>query len=285
MNRLLLIIVAVLCTPAFTHSVQACQCREYGTPICARFWRSDAVFVGRVVDIQPLKKVPDDVYTYVVASFAMKESFRGVSGRRIGVAVATNTLCDPKFEKGKSYLVYATLHEATKQFFTGMCTGTGEVDGTDDSVKRLRKLRQREVPESISGRIVSNGDIGVPGITVEIIGKDKTLKLTTGEYGEFSISPSGAGSFTVRVSVPYAAQLLRYSYDLDIRRTQTESVSTFEYDVTLEKSECNYLELEVAKQVPHFDRLSRSIHSVQGTLISRKTIGSSVLGIRTASAG
>jgi len=50
MNRLLLIIVAMLCLPAFTQPIQACECREYRTPICAQFWRSDAVFVGQVLD-------------------------------------------------------------------------------------------------------------------------------------------------------------------------------------------------------------------------------------------
>lgn len=75
MNRLLFIILAVLCVPAFTEPVQACECREYRTPICAQFWRSDAVFVGQVLDIKPLKRKPDDVYTYVMSRFMVQESF------------------------------------------------------------------------------------------------------------------------------------------------------------------------------------------------------------------
>jgi len=85
MNRLLLIIVAMLCIPAFTAPIQACECREYRTPICAQFWRSDAVFVGQVVDIKPLKRKPDNVYTYVMVRFREQESFRGVSGPTVGV--------------------------------------------------------------------------------------------------------------------------------------------------------------------------------------------------------
>jgi len=89
MNRLLHIIVALLYILAFTESIQACQCREYGTPICARFWRSDAVFVGQVVDIKPLKTKPDDVYTYVMVRFMVQESFRGVSGPIVGDGTVT----------------------------------------------------------------------------------------------------------------------------------------------------------------------------------------------------
>src|SRR6478672_2713214 len=110
MNRLLLIIVFLLCFPAVTEPIRACECREYGTPICARFWRSDAVFIGKVVDIRPLQIKPDRVYTYLMVRFAVQESFRGGSGPIIRVGTAT-TMCDTHFKKGKRYLVYASLDE------------------------------------------------------------------------------------------------------------------------------------------------------------------------------
>lgn len=244
MNRLLLIIVAVLCMPAFTEPIQACQCKEYGTPICARFWRSDAVFVGRVIDIKPLKKKPDDVYTYVMVRFMVQESFRGVSGLKAAVGTA-NTHCDTRFKKGKRYLVYASLDDKTNQLFTGMCTGTTLAVDIDEDLKELRKLTQREATESISGRIVTNRYRGLPGITVEVASNDKTFKAMTAKYGEFSISLPGPDSFKVSVSVPYAAQLTAISHDVDVRSTQSETVSIFEYDVMLEKSQCSYLELDL----------------------------------------
>ena len=245
MNRLLLIIVALLCLPAVTESIQACQCREYGTPICAQFWRSDAVFIGQVVDIKPLKNKPDTVYTYVMVSFKVQESFRGASGPKVGVATAT-TMCDTKFKKGKQYLVYASLDDKTNQLFTGMCRGTTLAVDIDESLKELRKLAHREVEESISGRIKTNRYEGVPGIAVEVTSNDKTFKTMTTKYGEFSISLPSPGSFKVRVSVPYPVHLLDSSDDdLTVRSNQTKSGSTFEYDVTLEKSQCSHLELDL----------------------------------------
>ena len=245
MNRLLLIIVALLCGPAFTEPIQACQCREYGTPICAQFWRSDAVFIGQVVDIKPLQEKPDNVYTYVMVRFMVEESFRGVSGARVGVATAT-TICDTKFKKGKRYLVYASLDDKTNQLFTGMCTGTTLAVDIDDSLKELRKLTQREVGESISGRIKTKRYQGLPGVTVDITSNDKTFKTMTTKYGEFSISLPAPGSFKVRVSVPYSVQLMDSSDDdVAVRSNQTGSGSIFEYDVILEKSQCSYLELDV----------------------------------------
>lgn len=245
MNRLLLIIVALVCIPTVTESIQACQCREYGTPICARFWRSDAVFVGQVVDIKPLKNKPDNVYTYVMVRFRLQESFRGVSGPIVGVGTAT-TICDTKFKKGKQYLVYASFDKETNQFFTGMCTGTGLAVDIDQSLEELRKLAQREVKESISGRIKTNRYRGLPGMKVEVTSKDKTFGTMTNKYGDFSLALPGSGAFTVRVSVPYAIRLMDVSDDdVAVRSTETESDSTFEYDLILEKSQCSYLELDV----------------------------------------
>lgn len=252
MNRLLLIIVALLCISAFTEPIQACECREYDTPICAQFWRADAVFVGQVIDIKPLQNKPDDVYTYVMVRFDVEESFRGVSGPRVGVGGVTNTLCDPKFKKGKRYLVYAYLGDKTNQLFAGMCTGTTLAVDIDESVKELRKLRQREVEESISGRIVTNRYQGLPGIKIEVISNDKTFNTVTTKYGDFSLSLPAPGSFKVRVLVPYAARLMEYSDDdIAIKSTKTDSLSTFEYDVTLEKSQCSYLQIDVYGTDPH----------------------------------
>jgi hypothetical protein len=80
-----------------------------------------------------------------------------------------------------------------------MCTGTGLAVDIYDTLKELRRLAQREVKESISGRIKTNRYQSLPGITVEVTSNDKTFKTMTTKYGEFSISLPGPGSFTVRV--------------------------------------------------------------------------------------
>jgi hypothetical protein len=203
------------------------------------------------------------VYTYVMSRFMVQESFRGVSDSIVGVGTATNTLCEPKFKKGKRYLVYASLDDKTNQLFAGMCNGTTLAVDIDESLKELRKLAHREVGESISGRIKTNRYQGLPGIAVEVTSNDKTFKTMTTKYGEFSISLPSPGSFKVRVSVPYAVQLMDSSDDdLAVRSKQTESGSTFEYDVILEKSQCSYLELDVYGNDP------RAMGTVAGNVLT-----------------
>ena len=68
----------------------------------------------------------------------------------------------------------------------------------------------------------------------------------TSKYGEFSISLPGPGSYKVRVTVPYTAQLVEASDDdVHVRSSANKVDSTLEYEVTLEKSQCNYLELDI----------------------------------------
>lgn len=247
MKRLLLFIVTVLCAATFTQSIQACLCREYGAPTCALYWRSDAVFIGEVVDVKPLKNRWDDTYTYLLVTFAVQESFRGVSGPRVGVATAT-TMCDTVFKKGKRYVVYASLDRQSSQLFTGMCTGTNLAYGNnlDEYLQELRQLKLRQAGESISGRIVTNRSMGLPGIKIEVTSNDKTFQTLTTKYGDFSIALPAPGSFKVRVLMPYEALLRDHTNDdAPVRSTQTDSLSTFEYEVTLEKSQCHYQQLDV----------------------------------------
>ena len=194
MKRLLVFIVALLCATAFTQPIQACVCREYGTPICARYWRSDAVFVGQVVDIKA-KNTPDGTWNYFMVTFTVEESFRGVSGPRIVVGTLRGTSCDIVFKKGKRYLVYATR-------------------------------------ENISGRIVTNQVLGLPGLKIEVTGNDKTFQTLTTKYGDFSVSLPEPGSYKVRVLVPYLTRIMGYTNDISIGGTQTERASAVTSSLT-----------------------------------------------------
>lgn len=48
MSRLRFVLCLLPLTALFAIPAQACQCSEYDTPVCAAFWRADAVFVGRL---------------------------------------------------------------------------------------------------------------------------------------------------------------------------------------------------------------------------------------------
>jgi hypothetical protein len=252
MKRLLLVVIALCCIPLFNSESRACQCAEHGTPVCASFWRSDAVFVGRLVSITSLKIKPDTTYKYVALNFVVEESLRGVSSKRVIVGTSTGNLCDSKFEKGNRYLVYASLDTGANQLFTGgICSPTRRADNAEEVLQELRKLTRRNVTETISGRVVRRLYQGVPGIRIRVEGEGATLETISRKYGDFSFTLPGPGQFKVTAYVPYPTSGSTYSDDVFLTRQVTAELTTFTYDLNLKKNECHYLELDVVHEDPH----------------------------------
>ena len=68
----------------------------------------------------------------------------------------------------------------------------------------------------------------------------------TTKYGEFSISLPGPALQSARLDAVCSSNgNATFSDEVSVRSTQSGSVSSFEDHVTLEKSQCSYLELDV----------------------------------------
>ena len=262
MRRLLLIVMALFCSALFTEPAQACQCAEHGTPLCASFWRHDAVFVGRLVSIKSLKTKPDDIYQYVALHFVVEEPFRGVLSKRVVVGTSTGSICDKKFEKGNRYLVFASLDTETNQLFTGgICSPGGRVDYAGEALSELRKITTQNVAETISGKVVRQIYQGLPGIKVRVEGNGTTLETTSSKWGQFSFTLPGPGQYKVSAYVPYATSGFTFADDVFLQRHARPDLTTFSYDLNLKKNECHYLELNIFEQDP------RATATVSGRVI------------------
>lgn len=94
MKSLLLFLTALTWLTLSSTPVLACQCAEYGTPVCASYWRAEAVFVGLLRDTTPTsRKAPNTR----MLQFIVEEPFRGVSMapsilKRLPAVVATSVL-------------------------------------------------------------------------------------------------------------------------------------------------------------------------------------------------
>lgn len=263
MKRLPLVLAALLCLPLLNLEAHACECREFGTPICAEYWRSDAVFIGKLERIKRLKNQWDNVYEYAALHFVVEQAYRGVSGKRVVVAVATDTLCEPKFKTGKRYIMYASLDKPTRQLFTGACRRVGLAENMrQEEVDYLRKVTYEGVQETISGRVVENRYTGLPGISVRLKGNGKQVTTRTDKSGKFSFSLPGPGYYEVQVSVPYSATFGHFYEGLASDRNTTHLLSTFEYYITLDKNQCHYLEVDKTGTDP------RAIATVMGNVVT-----------------
>ncbi len=244
MKRLPLIFVALLFVFVLNSEVRACQCAEYGTPVCANFGRSDAVFAGLLTDIKLVKEAGADGDNYRRLHFIVDQRFKGISTTQVVVGTSSGTSCDIPFKQGKRYLVYAWRAE-NDQIYTGACSGTGLLEHAQEDLDYLRKVTQQGVDESISGRLKRGGYRYLQGLRVTVAGAEKTLEATTNDDGQFSIWVPGPGSFKVRVFAPFAAGVLRYSDGPTLKVDATDAETAIEYEVKLEKNQCFYSELDL----------------------------------------
>ena len=242
MKRSLVLLIALACFAISADAVLACQCLEYGAPVCARYWRADAVFVGQVREITPPDKAQQGLPTATL-HLIVEQPFRGITDATIDVRTLSGTSCDMTFVKGKRYLIYAARDEETKGLFAGPCAGTGEVGYASDDLNYIRSLTQQLATESISGKVTHSKYDPMQGVKIEVRSDTKKFETKTDDEGGFEVSVAGPGTYTVRLMIPSSVAVM--SHDNSIRTIEeTDTQTTVEYTVELEKSHCDYRQLE-----------------------------------------
>lgn len=242
MKRSLVLLVALACFAISADAVVACQCDEYGTPVCARYWRADAVFVGQVREITPPDKAQEGLPTATL-HLIVEQAFRGITEVTVDVQTLSGTSCDMTFVKGKRYLFYAARGQDSKALFAGPCMGTGEVSYVSDDLNYIRSLTQQLAVESIAGKVTHSRDEPLQGVRIEVRSQNKTSETKTDEEGRFEVSVPGPGMYIVRAMIPYSVGVVSGQDDAIRTVEETDTLTTVEYTVQLEKSHCDYRQL------------------------------------------
>ncbi|HEX7330559.1 MAG TPA: carboxypeptidase-like regulatory domain-containing protein, partial [Pyrinomonadaceae bacterium] len=202
MKRLLLLLIALTWLIVYSTPVLACTCADYGTPVCATYWSSDAVFVGQLRDITPPNPRAANTLPTAMLHFIVEEPFRGITSATVDIETFSGTSCDMQFVKGIRYLIYANRGSGSNQLFAGPCTRTTELRNADEDLTYLRSLAQQGVTESIAGRIARFKYEPMAGIKIEVRKESKSFETTSDEQGNFSFSLAGPGTYTVKLLVP-----------------------------------------------------------------------------------
>lgn len=242
MKSLLLLLISLTCFTVSATPAPACQCDEYGTPVCAAYWRATAVFVGQVRDISPVPKTENALPSATV-HFIVEQPFRGANSGTIDVETLYGTTCDTKFVKGVRYLVYAYKDDESGKLYTGFCTRTTEFAHADEDLNYIRSVMQQSAAESVAGRVERLKYEPIPGAKIQVRNGIKTFEATADENGDFSISLPGPGTYTVTLKIPASLSLMRNDSAHKVETTDT--LTTIEYKVELEKSECDYRQFDL----------------------------------------
>ena len=130
--------------------VEACSC-EGPIPACQGVWMSDAVFVGRVVNITNVEEEQEPRLPFRSRRVTLEvlEKFRGDSllVPRDGASVVEVFTgqgggdCGIAFKKGEEYLVFARSSKGTPALLrTGLCDRTRELSRAQEDLPYLRAL-------------------------------------------------------------------------------------------------------------------------------------------------
>jgi hypothetical protein len=269
-KRLLPLFVGIACLSLSANTARACQCVEYGTPVCAQYWRADAVFVGQVREITARDDSKQQTWPTATLHFIVEQPFRGITTATVDVETLSGTSCDMKFEKGRRYLIFAARDSESKGLFAGPCMGTSEVKYAGDALNYIRSVTQQGATESISGRLAEMKYDPYAGVKVEVSNKTKTFETTSDQEGRFQVSLPGPGAYTVTMRVPSSVGA-GSSQDNPIQILETTDTSTtIQYTVEVGKGQCDYREVPLYRVDLHATaEISGSVLTASGRPVDK----------------
>src|SRR5262245_29851072 len=93
--------------------VKACSCMEGEPPPCEEYWRSEAVFAGKVIkkSIFYVEEGEGDSrykYQQMLVRFSIERAFKGIAGDEVEIVTGMgDSDCGYHFKDGERYVVYA----------------------------------------------------------------------------------------------------------------------------------------------------------------------------------
>lgn len=125
----------------------ACSCER--TDVAVAFKASDAVFSGRVVDVQPSGESRSGV---LKVTFQVAEVWKGIDAPTVSVVTPSNSAaCGYGFTKGKSYLVYA-YEEPEGKRQVSLCSQTKTLESAKPDFAILGKSARQFDPPAASDK-------------------------------------------------------------------------------------------------------------------------------------
>jgi hypothetical protein len=215
MRRTLSAVALFVCALAFAPEAAACSCLGPPPP-CEAFKETPAVFVAKVTEIttETVKDEGSDAKPYQVshARLSVVQSFKGVAEKEVWMWQGTGGGdCSFVFEKGETYLLYASYDAEAKRYRTNTCTRSRPVAYAADDLDYLRGPRDDGGATRLSGTLVrldySDGHDQPPGLLegVKVVAEDsqgRRSEASTDAGGFYKFKGLPAGRYKVRPELP-----------------------------------------------------------------------------------
>jgi hypothetical protein len=178
------IILSVLVVLLLPVSRAVCVCPKPDPKVCAEFFKSEQVFVGRVAS--QLTAPPGggfiDGWWY---RLSVHKVFRGTARKTIDVFTENSSGRFP-LEVGREYLLFASKYDG--RLVIANCGNSGLVSEVRDKIREIDKIGETS-NGTIEGHIASRPSWrGMGGIRVLARGEEKIYPAITDENGWFHVT-------------------------------------------------------------------------------------------------
>jgi len=199
-------------------NVKACDCMFGGSPPCEEYWRSEAVFAGRVIKKATFymeEGEGDSRYKYqqVLARFSIEQAFKGIAGDEVEIVTGMGDGdCGFHFKDGERYVVYAIRSGRDKsRLYSGACNRIKLVAEAEEDFAYFRSIPEAGTGGNVYGRVKKvtpslsfdnrYQETYLDNIKITIEGNGRRFETTTNKDGYYQVSGLAAGRYNVKAGI------------------------------------------------------------------------------------
>ena len=226
----------------------ACQRFPYQVPICAKFTKHEAVFLGKVINIEDLTGKGDYYDNTLKVEFIIQENFKGAEKATLTLITPDwRSACGLKVKKGQSWLVYASYDSEDKVFES--IDGKKYNSKSDrEEIEILRNSSNKKSLGEISGQFVSHINYyQYEAAEIILEGDGVRQTINSDENGKYKFSNLRAGLYKVEIRFPFYASFLTFYEKSNVFVKAQEIPSIYRYEVELKESDCDFFGNEIFK--------------------------------------
>lgn len=232
----------------FAKILPACPQTETGVPACAYWTRADAVFLGKILNIEKVSGSEDLPAGSRKIRFQVLQNFKGVDNPTFAVITKdAKTDCGLNAKKGETWIIYANNDIVVKSFakFRGVKI---EPKLESAELETLKNIIAGKSAAAISGRIISTDGKNIEEpVEVTVEGKNFKQTAKTDINGAFNIPVPPDANYKIELKFLYETNI-KWDENL-LGALLTQGVPTiFKYEVRLNDGDCHFSFFEVLKK-------------------------------------
>jgi hypothetical protein len=198
--------------------VIACDCMFGGSPPCEEYWRSEAVFAGKVVKKSAFyveEGEGDSRYKYqqVLVRFSIERAFKGIAGDEAEIVTGMGGGdCGFHFKDGERYVVYAIRNGRDKsRLYAGICNRIKLVAEADEDFAYFRAIPEAGTGGLVYGRVKKltmplsfdnkYQETYLDNIKITIEGNGRRFETTTNKEGYYQVGGLPPGQYNVKADI------------------------------------------------------------------------------------